>query len=147
MYVATDVERQPALEEVNLPDDLFSVLFKCRVHQTPWRALLAHAIALQRPLLAILAACQEVGPVCQCVCVCVYIMHVCTCSLYLLVHVYMCLGVVCLHYVCACTAHMFVCLSAFLLPLIHFRASNGSIHLFVYTPLDASLCLFTLPSL
>ena len=50
----------PALEEESLPGDLFSVLFKCEAHDTPWRALLAHAVALQQPLLAILAACYEV---------------------------------------------------------------------------------------
>ena len=51
----------PALEEESLPSDLFSVLFKCEGHDSPWRALLAHAVALQRPLLAILAACYEVS--------------------------------------------------------------------------------------
>lgn len=51
----------PPLEEESLPGDLFSVLFKCEAHDTPWRALLAHCIALQRPLLAILAACYTVG--------------------------------------------------------------------------------------
>ena len=51
----------PALEEESLPGDLFSVLFKCEGHDTPWRALLAHAVALQRPLLAVLAACYEVS--------------------------------------------------------------------------------------
>ena len=51
----------PALEEESLPGDLFSVLFKCEGHDSPWRALLAHAVALQRPLLAILAACYEVS--------------------------------------------------------------------------------------
>ena len=50
----------PALEEESLPADLFSVLFKCEGYNSPWRALLAHAVALQRPLLAILAACYEV---------------------------------------------------------------------------------------
>ena len=49
-----------AIEETDLPDDLFSVFFKCQSYETPWRALLAHAIALQRPLLAVLAACKEV---------------------------------------------------------------------------------------
>jgi len=46
---------------MDLPSDLFSVLFKCQSHERPWRSLLAHAIALQRPLLAVLAACYEVG--------------------------------------------------------------------------------------
>jgi len=51
----------PSLDEMDLPSDLFSVLFKCQSHERPWRSLLAHAIALQRPLLAVLAACYEVG--------------------------------------------------------------------------------------
>ena len=131
LCVATDVETQPALEEANLPDDLFSVLFKCRAHQTPWRALLAHAIALQRPLLAILAACQEVGPVCQCVRIYVY---ACSLCLFVCVCVSVCM------YVCACAVHMPVCL----LPLIHFRSASS---FFLCIPLDASLCLFTHPSL
>ena len=57
----------PALEEEGLPGDLFSVLFKCEAHDTPWKALLAHAIALQRPLLAVLAACYEVGSLFVCI--------------------------------------------------------------------------------
>ena len=60
----------PPLEEESLPSDLFSVLFKCEAHDTPWRALLAHCIALQRPLLAILAACYKVG-----MCMCLYSFH------------------------------------------------------------------------
>ena len=61
----------PALEKESLPSDLFSVLFKCEGHDAPWRALLAHAVALQRPLLSILAACYEVREsVCVYVCVC-----------------------------------------------------------------------------
>ena len=56
-----DKECPPALLADNLPDDLFSVLFKCQSHLSPWRSLLAHAIALQRPLLAILAACDKVN--------------------------------------------------------------------------------------
>ena len=64
----------PTLEEESLPSDLFSVLFKCEAHDTPWRSLLVHAVALQRPLLAILAACYEVGVcVCVCICMCTYV--------------------------------------------------------------------------
>ncbi len=58
--VSLDVEHAVAVEQEDLPADLFSVLFKCNTHSSPWRALLAHAIALQRPLLAILAGCHEV---------------------------------------------------------------------------------------
>ena len=50
-----------ALVEDELPGDLFSAIFKCDCHQISWKALLAHAIALRRPLLAILAACYEVS--------------------------------------------------------------------------------------
>ena len=48
------------IEAEDLPDDLFSVFFKSQSHSCPWRSLLAHAIALQRPLLAVLAACHKV---------------------------------------------------------------------------------------
>ena len=58
--VVPDQECPAVLEADNLPDDLFSVFFKCQSHSCPWRALLAYAIALQRPLLAILAACDKV---------------------------------------------------------------------------------------
>ena len=60
-----EVECPPALSPDNLPDDLFAILFKCQSHSCPWRALLAHAIALQRPLLAILAACNQVCSTCS----------------------------------------------------------------------------------
>ena len=53
-------ESPAALSPHNLPDDLFAILFKCQSNGCPWRALLAHAVALQRPLLAILAACNQV---------------------------------------------------------------------------------------
>ena len=49
------------IEESDLPEDLFSALLKCQADKTPWRSLLAHAIALERPLLAVLAACYEVS--------------------------------------------------------------------------------------
>ena len=67
MHVASPAQEReviflpPALEEEGLPRDLFSVLFKCEAHSVPWKALLAHSIALQRPLLAVLAGCYEVG--------------------------------------------------------------------------------------
>lgn len=51
----------PALLESELPTDLFSAIFKSQSYECTWRALLAHAIALQRPLLAILAASYEVS--------------------------------------------------------------------------------------
>ena len=47
--------------EGELPTDFFSTIFKSQTYECGWRALLAHAIALQRPLLAILAACYEVS--------------------------------------------------------------------------------------
>lgn len=49
------------IDDSDLPEDLFSTLLKCQSDKIPWRSLLAHAIALERPLLAILAACYEVG--------------------------------------------------------------------------------------
>lgn len=52
----------PAVLESELPTDLFSAIFKSQSHQEccAWRALLAHAVALQRPLLAVVAASYEV---------------------------------------------------------------------------------------
>ena len=51
----------PAVVEGELPTDLFSALFKSQSQECAWRALLAYAIALQRPLLAVLAACHRVS--------------------------------------------------------------------------------------
>lgn len=51
----------PAILETELPADLFSAILKSQNYECAWRTLLAHAIALQRPLLAVLAACYEVG--------------------------------------------------------------------------------------
>jgi spatacsin len=65
-------ETPPALSPDNLPDDLFAILFKCQSHSCPWRALLAHAVALQRPLLAILAACNQEAVMVDCLCVWLY---------------------------------------------------------------------------
>ena len=45
---APPVEPYIPIEESGLPEDLFS----CQAGKTPWRSLLAHAIALERPLLA-----------------------------------------------------------------------------------------------
>ena len=49
------------ITEKELPEDLLSVLFQCQDHTQPWRALLANSIVLQRPLLALLAACYTVS--------------------------------------------------------------------------------------
>ena len=50
-----------AISADDLPEDLFSVLFLCQDHTYPWKALLAYCIALERPLLALLAASYKVG--------------------------------------------------------------------------------------
>lgn len=44
----------------DLPVDLFTVLFKCRQSSNCYQLMLAHAVALCQPLLAIFAACCEV---------------------------------------------------------------------------------------
>ena len=44
----------------DLADDLCDVLFACQAAKVPWRSFLAHALALRRPLLAVIAACYEV---------------------------------------------------------------------------------------
>ena len=51
-----------AITADDLPEDLFSVLFHCQDHTHPWKALLAYSIALERPLLALLAASYKVRP-------------------------------------------------------------------------------------
>ena len=58
---ASDFDGGPVPLVANeLPENLFDVLFACETHPEPWRALLAHAVALNRPLLAILASCYQV---------------------------------------------------------------------------------------
>ncbi|XP_019859323.1 PREDICTED: spatacsin-like [Amphimedon queenslandica] len=59
----------PALTQEDLPSDLFSVLFQCQDHTSPWRALLAYSIGLERPLLAILASYYEDSSLLDCMCV------------------------------------------------------------------------------
>ncbi|XP_078607878.1 spatacsin-like isoform X2 [Branchiostoma floridae x Branchiostoma japonicum] len=62
---AEDKEVDPS----SCPDDLFSVLFKCQNTSCPWRSLLAHAVALTAPILAVLAACYEECQLLDCLCV------------------------------------------------------------------------------
>lgn len=50
----------PVLITQSLPHGLFDVLLSCQTYKQPWRAMLAHAVALKRNLLAILAACLQV---------------------------------------------------------------------------------------
>ncbi|XP_048583501.1 spatacsin [Nematostella vectensis] len=50
-------------------DHLLDVLFECQSAHVPWRALLAHSIALRRPVLAVLAACHEDAKSLDCLCV------------------------------------------------------------------------------
>ena len=49
-----------ALLESELPSDLFSAVFKSQMSHCAWQALLAYAITLQQPFLAILAGSYEV---------------------------------------------------------------------------------------
>ena len=44
----------------SLPDDLFQVVFIAQATPSPWKALLVYAILLHNPVLAVLAACDEV---------------------------------------------------------------------------------------
>ena len=54
------VAELPVLIAQELPGNLFDVLLSCQTYEQPWRAMLAHAFALERNLLAILAGCQQV---------------------------------------------------------------------------------------
>lgn len=55
-----DISAPEDVDPVKVPTDLFGVIFKCRETEVPWRSLLAHAVALREPLLAIIAACEKV---------------------------------------------------------------------------------------
>ncbi|KAL5483983.1 hypothetical protein EMCRGX_G020408 [Ephydatia muelleri] len=71
----TELEELPSpVGQIDLPEDLFSVLFKCEdlYCEQQWRALLAYAIALQNPLLAIFAACYKGSSMIHCMCVWLY---------------------------------------------------------------------------
>ncbi|KXJ04407.1 uncharacterized protein LOC110246681, partial [Exaiptasia diaphana] len=64
---SNDIHERP-LDPDKLPDDFFEVLFACNDAKIPWRSLLAHAIALHRPLFAVLAACYEESKTIDCIC-------------------------------------------------------------------------------
>ncbi|XP_022104683.1 spatacsin-like isoform X2 [Acanthaster planci] len=51
-----------------VPKDLFGVLFECNVAPVPWKSLLAHAVALQEPVLAVIAACYKDCVTLDCLC-------------------------------------------------------------------------------
>jgi len=55
-----DITAPEDVDPVKVPSDLFGVVFKCRDTEVPWRSLLAHAVAIRQPLLAIIAACEKV---------------------------------------------------------------------------------------
>ncbi len=80
----------PALVDGELPMDFFSAILKSQAYECGWRALLAHAIALHRPLLAILAACYEVS---HCVVKCIILWTNHYYSGFICCGVYLCLAV------------------------------------------------------
>ena len=61
LYIEQLKELPAPIMAPNLPNDLFSVLFKCQDNAQPGQALLAHAIPLQHSLLPLLAASYEVS--------------------------------------------------------------------------------------
>eukprot|EP00058_Branchiostoma_floridae_P024300 XP_002609790.1 hypothetical protein BRAFLDRAFT_78622 [Branchiostoma floridae] len=65
----TVTAEEKEVDTSSCPDDLFSVLFKCQNTSCPWRSLLAHAVALTAPILAVLAACYEECQLLDCLCV------------------------------------------------------------------------------
>ena len=54
LFIVTDLNPESS------PDNLFDVLSLCNEVNDSWRAVLAHTVALSRPLFAVLAACYEV---------------------------------------------------------------------------------------
>ncbi|XP_038076708.1 spatacsin-like [Patiria miniata] len=51
-----------------VPKDLFGVLFDCNTTPIPWKSLLAHAVALREPILAVIAACYKDCVTLDCLC-------------------------------------------------------------------------------
>lgn len=45
----------------SIPDDLFQVVFMAQATPSSWRALLVYSILLHNPILAVLAACDQVA--------------------------------------------------------------------------------------
>ena len=54
------IDWQIELTADDVPAELFTVLFRCQQSPSSHQMMLAYAISLQQPLLAILAACCEV---------------------------------------------------------------------------------------
>lgn len=48
------------IDPLKVPADLFGIIFRCSEKEVPWKSLLAHAVAIREPLLAIVAACEKV---------------------------------------------------------------------------------------
>ena len=65
--LASPPEDSSALEEIDplkVPADLFGIIFRCSEKAVPWKSLLAHAVAIREPLLAIVAVCEKVCAMC-----------------------------------------------------------------------------------
>ena len=56
-----DTSAPEEVDPLKVPSDLFGVIIRCREMEVPWRSLLAHAVAIREPLLAIITACENVG--------------------------------------------------------------------------------------
>ena len=65
------IDWQSELTADDIPGELFTVLFRCQQSPSSYQTMLAYAIPLQQPLLAILAACCEVCDRLFMMCVCV----------------------------------------------------------------------------
>ncbi|XP_077989348.1 spatacsin-like [Glandiceps talaboti] len=66
----TGMDVPPADIDVgHIPSDLFGVIFVCENTSQPWRHMLAHCVALRRPILAVLAACFTEASMLECLCV------------------------------------------------------------------------------
>ncbi|XP_013406016.1 spatacsin isoform X2 [Lingula anatina] len=66
---AAPEEMQEALLNPDvLPEDVFGVLFACQAQPCPWKAMIAHSVALKNPVLALLAACIQGASTLDCLC-------------------------------------------------------------------------------
>ncbi|XP_072167354.1 spatacsin-like [Diadema setosum] len=56
------------LEVSDLSQELFEIVFQCGKHPKPWRAFLIHAVLLEQPVLAVIAACHQGANILDCLC-------------------------------------------------------------------------------
>ncbi|XP_071844305.1 spatacsin-like isoform X3 [Apostichopus japonicus] len=74
----TDVDNDDAvtvpkdLDEKDIPEDFFGIIFHCDAQPQPFNALLSHAIASSQPILAVMASCYQNSSPVDCLCTWLY---------------------------------------------------------------------------